>query len=281
MKPIGLALLFALASSAFAATWAPAGKPQVYTRANLYEYIDGGADYYLAYGFRKVTVQRYRQGRDEITVELYDMGSPSDAFGAWSNNPPLEQPPVGQQAAYAAGLLQFWKGPVYGRVFAARETPELKRAVIALGKEAATAIEQTGRLPDLLKALPMKGRVPRSERYLHQETSLNNVLYLGGKNPLGLSAKAEAVFARYGPKGETKLLIVRYPSRAAAQQAYQRVRALPKSAKLAMGQTGGMGVASDASGRGYLLLLADRGGMSNAEFNRLSAEAARAARRLR
>jgi len=228
-KRTGLLLLLTLASAAGAATkpiagWEPAGKPETYTRANLYDYIDGGADYYLAYDFRKATVQRYRHGRDEITVELYDMGSSADAFGAFANNPPREQPPVGQQAAYAGGLLQFWKGPIYGRVFADHETPELKRAIIALGKEAATAIKQTGRLPDLLKALPTKGRVPRSERYLHQETSLNNVLYLGAGNPLGLSAKTEAVFARYGPKGGAKVLIVRYANLAAARQALARVR---------------------------------------------------------
>jgi hypothetical protein len=283
-KRIAPVLLLACAAAAGAAVsvggWEPAGKPETYTRKNLYDYIDGGADYYLAYDFRKLTVQRYRRGRDEITVELYDMGSAPEAFGAWANDPPREQPRVGQQAAYAAGLLQFWKGPIYGRVFADHETPDLKRAVIGLGKEAAFAIKQTGRLPDLLKALPARGRVARSERYLHQETSLNNVLYLGSGNPLGLSAKTEAVFARYGAKGETKLLIVRYPARAAAEQALGRRGEMEKSPGLrASNSKPAILAARDARGRAYLIL--ETGAPGAGEGARLAGQAKAAVERLR
>jgi len=243
----------ALPPSGSVAGWTAAGKAETYTRDNLWDFIDGGADYYLAYDFRRVVVQRYRKGGDEIAVELWDMGSSAEAFGVWSNDPPREQPPVGQQSAYAGGLLQFWKGPVYGRVVADRETPALKKAVIALGKQASTRIKETGRLPGLLQALPRKGRAWRSERYFHRESILDGIIYLGGGNPLGLGAKTEAVFARYGPKGQTRLLVVRYPTRAAADQAAARNERIVRSKTVAAWK--GKAVmfrATDARGRGYV-----------------------------
>jgi hypothetical protein len=293
-RGIALSLLLVWAAAAAAAVdvvgalppsgavtgWQAEGKPETYTRDNLWDFIDGGAEYYLAYDFRKVVAQRYTRGGEAITLELYDMGSAPEAFGVWASDPPPEQPAVGQQSAYAQGLLQFWKGPVYGRVFAERETPDLKRAVIALGKAASTRIAEVGRLPDLLQALPAKGRVWRSERYLHQESSLNNVLYLGGGNPLGLGAKTEAAFARYGAKGNTRLLIVRYPAPAAAETAANRLatEAGPKQI-LAKRRPAMTATTKDGKGRGYLLLVTDAGAAG--EAGRLAREAEARVKRLR
>ena len=39
--------------------WKIAGEDQSYQRDNLYDYIDGGAELYLSYGFRKVCTRTY------------------------------------------------------------------------------------------------------------------------------------------------------------------------------------------------------------------------------
>jgi hypothetical protein len=50
----------------------------------LYGFVDGGADLYLEYGFRKLWVREFTRDRDKITVELYRMQDPPSAFGIYS-----------------------------------------------------------------------------------------------------------------------------------------------------------------------------------------------------
>ena len=50
----------------------------------LWDYIDGGADIYLEYGFRRVTVQDLKQKDYHYLLEVYEMSSPMAAFGIYS-----------------------------------------------------------------------------------------------------------------------------------------------------------------------------------------------------
>jgi hypothetical protein len=54
-------------------------KPESYTGATLYTYIDGGADLYVNQGFSELYVRRYGRGNERFIVELYEM---KDASGA-------------------------------------------------------------------------------------------------------------------------------------------------------------------------------------------------------
>jgi len=54
-------------------------RPESYTGATLYTYIDGGADLYVNQGFSELYVRRYGRGNERFIVELYEM---NDATGA-------------------------------------------------------------------------------------------------------------------------------------------------------------------------------------------------------
>ena len=205
--------------------WKMAGKPASYTRANLYDYINGGADLYLSYGFQRAEVAEYSgPGGAKLTVELYDMGSAYDAFGVFAREKPKETPSVGDGASYAGGLLTFWKDSLFARVFVERESPAARQAVLKFGKLAASAVRTTGRKPPLLRLLPRSGLAAGSLRYLHTETTLNSVLYLPG-NPLKLDAKTNVVYGEYARKGgaPSKLVIVQYPTAQLAKTAFAGV----------------------------------------------------------
>jgi hypothetical protein len=207
------------------AGWKMAGKPASYTRATLYDYIDGGADLYLSYGFVRAVVAEYSgPGGAKITVELYDMGSSYDAFGVFAREKTKETPSIGQGAAYAGGLLTFWKSSLFSRIFSERESPAMRAAVLKFGKLIANAVAKTGRKPPLLHLLPQTGLVAGSLRYLHTETTLNSALYLPG-NPLKLDAKTTVVYGEYARKGgaPSKLVIVRYPTAQLAKTAFAAV----------------------------------------------------------
>ncbi len=183
-------------------------------RSDLFDFIDGGAEMYLAYGFRRVWVRFYRaEGKPEIGAEAYDMGSAEEAYGVLSVDPTGEHVEVGSVARYGAGLLRFCKGRWFVRVLAERETAETREAVLALGREMAGAIEEESATPELVSALPREGLQPDTTTYFHTQVTLNQLYYLSEENLLGLGPKVEAVIADYETgAGEAKLLIVRYPS---------------------------------------------------------------------
>src|SRR4030042_4975524 len=68
--------------------WSWQGVPRHFTVQNLYEYIDGEAELYYAYGFRELATLTYFWKNPEdtfFTVNVYDMGDSLNAFGIYSN----------------------------------------------------------------------------------------------------------------------------------------------------------------------------------------------------
>ncbi|MBN2505216.1 MAG: hypothetical protein JXQ71_00835 [Verrucomicrobia bacterium] len=203
--------------------WRAADRIRAFDRSTIFEYMDGAGELYLAYDFRRVLVREYtRPGARRIIAEVYDMSSSQDAYGVFTHDPEGEDVGVGQDNAYAAGLLCFWKGPRFVRILAEQETPQARQAVITLGRSLAEGVAE-GPRPALLNRLPPDHLAAGSARYFHTQVSLNYFYYLADANVLRLSPQTEVVMAVYRPKGEKiTLLIVSYESRRQAQQAYRQ-----------------------------------------------------------
>jgi len=230
--PIALAaMLLALGSAAFGgsraldlasllpktgavAGWRTEGKVETYARDTLFDYINGGAELYLGYAFQRAVIADYAApNKSKITVELYDMGSSYDAFGAFAHEQAPESPPVGQESSFAGGLLTFWKDSLFARLFADPDSEQARAAILKLGKAISASLPTMGRKPPLLKLLPPDGLAPRSVRYLHTDAALNSVLYLPG-NPLKLDRTTDVAYGEY-PRGGAKpikAMVVRYPA---------------------------------------------------------------------
>jgi hypothetical protein len=85
---------------------------------SLWEYIDGAADIYYAYGFVLLQLSRYQLSENqdaEITVEIYMMKDPLNAFGIYST----EKKGINQfieifiEGYYVKDSLAFWHGRFY------------------------------------------------------------------------------------------------------------------------------------------------------------------------
>ncbi|NOZ60439.1 MAG: hypothetical protein GXO74_02050, partial [Calditrichaeota bacterium] len=63
----------------------PESKAEVYDPENLFEYIDGGADIFLSFGFQQLQVRDFAFDSLQFTVELYNMGTPLNAFGIYKS----------------------------------------------------------------------------------------------------------------------------------------------------------------------------------------------------
>jgi hypothetical protein len=194
--------------------WEVGREDQVFTRDDIFDYMDGGGEIYLAYDFKFVFVREYaRPESPSIVVEIYQMSSSPDAYGAFTHDTDGDEVDLGQGGIYAAGLLRFWKDRIFARILADRETPEAKDAVMELGARIVKAIPHEGEKPRLLEALPPEGLRPKSIRYFHTLISLNAHYYLANVNILNLSPETQAVLARYEKDGsQARLLLVEYPS---------------------------------------------------------------------
>ncbi len=201
--------------------WRAEAGSRVYGRDTLFDYIDGGAEFYLAYGFREMLACRFhKEGEPDIVVDLFDMGSSEDAFGVFSAERQDPEAGIGQGSEYAAGLLRFWKGPFFVSIWAEGETPGAGSAVPALGAEIAKAIPSSGPAPSLLDLLPEQDLVETGVRYFHDHASLNLHYFVAEDNMLGLSERTDAVLAPYRPgEGTTRLLVVRYDTADGARRA--------------------------------------------------------------
>ena len=202
--------------------WKAVGADGVYDRKNLFDYIDGGAEVYLAYGFRQALTRRFeKRGQPAIVVDVFDMGSSEDAYGIFSFERESACVGIGQDSEYAAGLLRFWKGRFFICVLAERETSAAKRAVMALGKLIAQGIKSPGARPVILAMLPTRNLIATSVRYFHKKSGLDYHYFLADKNILELGERTEALLAEYRTgTTKTRLLLVRYPDPEKASAAF-------------------------------------------------------------
>jgi hypothetical protein len=205
------------------AGWRASGAAKLVTKSNIFDYMDGAGELYLAYSFRDLAAREYKHAsQPKITAEVYRFGNAADAYGVYSHDRGTSGPTdIGQDCDYGSGLLRFWKNTCFVRIVADRETPESKAAVLAIGRHISSLISGTGKRPSMLSMLPKSGLIPDSVHYFHKHTVLNYHFYLADGNILDLSDKTDALLAQYKlDPAKPRLLIIRYPSIKAASDAY-------------------------------------------------------------
>lgn len=203
--------------------WRASGPAKLVTKSNIFDYIDGAGELYLAYDFAGLAVRQYSHpGQPKITAEVYRFGNAADAYGVYSHERGEGTAPgIGQDRDFGYGLLRFWKNTYFGRVMAEKETDESKGAVLAIGRNISQSIVGTGKRPSILGLLPKAGLIPSSVHYFHKHTVLNYHFYLADGNILNLGSRTDVVLAQYKlDASKPRLLIVRYPTAKDAAAAY-------------------------------------------------------------
>jgi len=233
--------------------WQIGREDRLFNRGNLYNYIDGGAELYLSYGFLEMIGRTYTQpGQPDIVVDIFDMGSSRNAFGVFSHSRESIESDFGQGSEYYEGFLHFWKDRYLVSILASPETPESKQALALLAAEIETAIAKDGPLPGILKFLPKQNLVEESVRYFRHHVWMNSHYFIAVENILNINDQTDALLARYGkPEQRSILLLVKYPQDKEAEAAYTSFAKayLPELAHEPSAQVGdGTWTASQVSG---------------------------------
>jgi len=201
--------------------WKKVGPPEVFDKKTLFKYIDGGAELYISYGFKKLTAFGYAWGKDEeIKVDVFDMGNSYNAFGIFSHGRESLSTEFGQGSEYSSGFLNFWKDRYYVSLTGYPESDEKRRVLFKLGAAIARCITRQGPLPPILSVLPPDGLIPESIRYARHYIWLNNHYFISNENILLIDPQTEAVLAKYNrPAGKHVLVLIKYPGAQKAQNA--------------------------------------------------------------
>jgi hypothetical protein len=212
---------FAAKLPAQVGTWRRSQAPRVYDRETLHDYIDGGAELYLAFDLVRALSFEYAAGADdEVKVDVFEMADARGAFGAFAHGRESVAAEVGQGSEYAGGLLTFWKDRYYVSILGFPETEARREAVHELGRAIAALIPGTGEPPAILGALPSRGLVKASARTFHHPILQNDYATVSHDNELGIGPRAEAVLARYQRDGARHvLLLVEHAAPADAEKA--------------------------------------------------------------
>ena len=150
--------------------WAPTEPLRSYFPDDLFEYIDGAAESYLSYDFRELVVADLEKtgAAATLTLEIYDMGTPLNAFGIYAAEryPDNAAVPVGVMGYFEGEALNFLAGRFYVKMLAFGLGQGTEPFLREAGLKVASRIKTAGGLPALVLAFPKEGLVARSEKYI-------------------------------------------------------------------------------------------------------------------
>jgi len=178
--------------------WSIYDKIMYFTAENLYEQINGRAEYYIAYDVKGMTFASFEKDTDSdlsINLSIYDMGTPINAFGVFSGERPLESQRLElSRESYRSGANYYiWHGQYYIQIIALDTLQELKDVGSELAERLTNLLHDSGEPVWGLTALPKANRVPQSIQYFVVDA-------------MGLDFMRNTYTAKYY-KGETVLSI--------------------------------------------------------------------------
>lgn len=148
-----------------------ADSPYHFEPHNLFEYINGAADFYIAYGFASLVGANYFVGsnpNDSITVDIYDMGKKINAFGLFQSkwNTEASSLNIGAASFGDHGYLVFYKDRYFVEINAFIKNEKGKAQPMIVAQTLAENIPGDNSPPFELSYFPEHGRVKRSEKYI-------------------------------------------------------------------------------------------------------------------
>ena len=141
-----------------------------FTPENLYELINGRASLFIAYDMIRMTYVSFVNSDKTsqfINLSIYNMGTPTNAFGVFSAERSQGESPLELgRAGYRSDANYFiWKGQYYIRIISSENTDEFQRIGMDLARKVTDFLLDSGEQVWGLTALPLTDRMPESVQY--------------------------------------------------------------------------------------------------------------------
>jgi hypothetical protein len=142
----------------------------VYLPENLWDFNDGAADTYLAYGFINLHVAEYKKGKNVIKLEIYRHTDNIMAFGIYSTerSPTFHYMNLGSQGYIADGAINFFKGSFYVKIRTYSKNESTLKSAELLAHEVNDLIKSGKEMPSALSLFPATGKKVNEETYINE-----------------------------------------------------------------------------------------------------------------
>jgi hypothetical protein len=196
--------------------WEMSSRPEYYVPENLWDYINGQAEFYLNYGFVRVDTAEYRSesGSPSVIVEIYQMSSAEEAFGIYAaeRSPGDRELDIGSGSYLGSNVLNFWQANTYIKLTSFDTGATNDEALIALAREIEQRIPPGSGVPETLSYFPEEGRIEGSERFIPR--SFLGQSYLKRAYRVDYSSSSggsyQLFLARLGAADEARAALARY-----------------------------------------------------------------------
>lgn len=150
----------------------------VFTPENLWDFINGAADTYLAYGFVDLHVAEYKKGKNVIKLEVYRQKNNTMAFGIYSTerSPSFRYINLGAQGYVADGSINFFKGSYYVKIRTYSKNEKTLQASESLANQVSNMLPGESTLPAILSQFPNEGKKINEETYINESVLGHNFL---------------------------------------------------------------------------------------------------------
>ncbi len=191
-------------------SWRADGPSRVLT--GLEFAIVAGGDVFAEYGLERVAIQRYRQTRARMLMEVFEMRFSSGAFGLFTFN----------RDSLAAGRHELIAGRYLVSIVMEGGAQEIDRQAIDAVTQLFASIKLAD-LPPLVKHLPVQNKIGGSEKYLVGPAALGRLEGFSDiRDSVDFTGGVEVVTASYQTgNGITRLMIIEYHTPQSASVGYE------------------------------------------------------------
>ena len=143
---------------------------QVFTPDNLWDFINGAAETYLAYGFVDLHIAEYKKGKNVIKLEIYRHNDHTNAFGIYSTerSSSFKYMNLGSQGYTVEGTINFFKGNYYVKIRTFSKSEKTLEAIQSLALSLAGMLEGSTDMPPVLSMFPSAGKKANEEMYINE-----------------------------------------------------------------------------------------------------------------
>ena len=142
----------------------------VYTNTDLWSFIDGAADAYVALGFIDLHVIEYKKGKETIKLEIYRHSDHTMAFGIYASerSSAFRFVSLGSQGYITGGAINFFKGNYYVKIRTYSVKPKTLHSEESLASIVANMLGGETDMPALLSKFPDENRKVNEETFINE-----------------------------------------------------------------------------------------------------------------
>lgn len=140
-----------------------------YDKKTLYDYINGGSEFYFNYGFKQLWVTEYTKDSLTLTVEVYHHKNPDYSYGIYSQERPMssKSQAFGSEGYALSDAINYYSGSYYIKMHG--DAIELAKSDVTVFIDEFNKQFQGVLTPVYINWFPEESLVPNSLKYIANE----------------------------------------------------------------------------------------------------------------